>query len=421
MHTSVDRTESRRRFLKFLAGSPLIALWLPNGSIEERIAAVFQKPGGPALDEPALQKLIASPDQALNVFDFEAAAKQALPPAHWGYMATGVDDDATLRANRAGLARLQIRPRRLIDVTRIDTSTEIFGVKWKTPIIISPVGSQRAFHREGEIATAKAAASRGHLQILSTVSTTSVEDVTAARGAPVWYQLYATAKWEVTQALVKRAEAAGSPVLVLTVDLPAGRNTETLERFKRVDTRTCTDCHQPGIKGRLKRKPMFEGIDVSGLIDYYAPNLTWDFVRRLRESTKMKLVLKGIVTREDAALCVEHGVDGIIVSNHGGRAEESGRSTIECLSEVIEAVGSRIPVLIDGGFRRGTDIFKALALGAKAVGVGRPYIWGLSAFGQPGVEKVLDILRLEFDLIMRQAGVTSIEQIKRAYVVEGSR
>jgi isopentenyl diphosphate isomerase/L-lactate dehydrogenase-like FMN-dependent dehydrogenase len=166
---------------------------------------------------------------------------------------------------------------------------------------------------------------------------------------------------------------------------------------------------------------MFEGIDVTGLVDYYAPNLTWDFVRRLKDSTKMKLVLKGIVTREDAALCVEHGVDGIIVSNHGGRAEESGRSTIECLSEVIEAVKGRIPVLIDGGFRRGTDIFKALALGAKAVGVGRPYIWGLSAFGQPGVEKVLDILRLEFDLIMRQAGVTSIDQIKRAYVVESPR
>lgn len=418
---NTDRTESRRRFLKLLAGSPLIGLWLQNGPIERGIAAALLKPGGPSLDEPALQKLIASPDQAVNVFDFEAVAKQTLPPAHWGYMATGVDDDATLHANRTALSRLQIRPRRLIDVTRIDTSTEIFGVKWKTPIIISPVGSQRAFHPQGEIATAKAAASRGHLQLLSTVTTTSVEDVTAARGAPVWYQLYPTARWEITQVLVKRAEAAGSPVLVLTVDLPAGRNTETLERFKRVDSRTCTDCHQPGLKNRLKRRPMFDGLDLTGLADYYAPNLTWDFVRRLKDSTKMKLVLKGIVTREDAALCVENGIDGIIVSNHGGRAEESGRSTIECLPEVIEAVGGRIPVLIDGGFRRGTDIFKALALGAKAVCVGRPYIWGLSAFGQPGVEKVLDLLRIEFELIMKQAGVTSLDQIKRSYLVEGSR
>ena len=416
-----DRTEARRRFLKLLAGSPLMGLWLPIGSIEKSIAAALLKPGGPSLDDPALQKLITSPDQALNVFDFEAAAKQTLPPAHWGYMATGVDGDATLHANRTALSRLQIRPRRLIDVTRIDTSTEIFGVKWKTPIIISPVGSQRAFHPQGELATAKAAASRGHLQLLSTVTTTSVEDVTAARGAPVWYQLYPTTKWEITRSMVKRAEAAGSPVIVLTVDLPAGRNTETLERFKRVDSRTCTDCHQPGLKNRLKRRPMFDGQDLTGLTDYYAPTLTWDFVKRLKDSMKMKLVLKGIVTREDAALCVENGVDGIIVSNHGGRAEESGRSTIECLPEVVEAVGGRIPVLIDGGFRRGTDIFKALALGAKAVCVGRPYIWGLSAFGQPGVEKVLDILRIEFELIMKQAGVTSLDQIKTNYVVQGSR
>lgn len=415
------RAESRRRFLKFLAGSPLIALWTPLGSIEERIAAAFQKPGGANIDDPAVQKLITAPEQAINVFDFEAVARQNLPPAHWGYMATGVDDDLTLRANRNGFSRFQIRPRRLVDVTRIDTSTELFGVKWKTPLMISPVGTQRAFHPQGEIATAKAAASRGNLQILSTVSTSSIEDVVAARAAPVWYQLYPTAKWEVTQALVKRAEAAGSPVLVVTVDLPAGRNAETQERFKRIDTRTCADCHQPGLKNRLKRRPMFDGIDPSGLFDYYAPNLTWESIRRLKDTTKMRVVLKGIVTREDAALCLQNGVDGIIVSNHGGRAEESGRSTIECLGEVVEAVGGRIPVLIDGGFRRGTDIFKALALGAKVVGVGRPYIWGLSAFGQPGVEKVLDILRLEFELIMKQAGVTSLDQIKRSYVVEPSR
>ena len=166
---------------------------------------------------------------------------------------------------------------------------------------------------------------------------------------------------------------------------------------------------------------MFDKLDLTGLVDYYAPTLTWDSIRRMKDLTKMKLVLKGIVTREDAELCVKHGVNGIIVSNHGGRAEESGRSTIECLSEVIDAVGGKIPVLIDGGFRRGTDIFKALALGARAVCIGRPYIWGLGAFGQPGVERVLDILRVELELIMKQAGVLSIEQIKRAYVVESSR
>jgi 4-hydroxymandelate oxidase len=421
MNNSISPAASRRRFLKFLAGSPLLALCDPTGSLEALIGAGFQKATASSLDEPSVQKLIASPDQALNVFDFETVAQKTIPVAHWGYLATGVDDDVTLKSNHAAFSKFQIRPRRLIDVTRIDTSTEIFGVKWKTPIIISPVGSQRAFHPEGEIATAKAAGSRGHLQILSTVTTTSVEDVIAARGGPVWYQLYPTAKWDVTQALIKRAEAAGSPVLVVTVDLPAGRNTETLTRATRVDTRTCTDCHQPGVAGRVRRRPMLNKLDLTGLFDYYAPNLTWDSIRRMKDMTKMKVVLKGIVTREDAALCVEHGVDGIIVSNHGGRAEESGRSTIECLSEVIEAVGGKIPVLIDGGIRRGTDIFKALALGAKAVGIGRPYIWGLGAFGQPGVEKVLDILRVELELIMKQAGVISLDQIKRAYVVEATR
>ena len=418
MENSNSPVASRRRFLKFLAGSPLLALCDPGSSLEALMGTGSQKTTGWSADEPSTQKLIASPEEALNVFDLEAAARKTVPIAHWGYMATGVDDDVTLRANRTAFSKFQIRPRRLIDVTRTDTSTELFGVKWKTPIVISPVGSQRAFHSQGEIATAKAAGSRGHLQILSTVSTTSVEDVIAARGGPVWYQLYPTANWNVTQALIKRAEAAGSPVLVVTVDLPAGRNTETLTRAVRVDPRTCTDCHQPGLAGRLRRKPMFDKLDLTGLADYYAPTLTWDSIRRMKEMTRMKVVLKGIVTREDAELCLERGIDGIIVSNHGGRAEESGRSTIECLSEVIDAVGGKIPVLIDGGFRRGTDIFKALALGARAVCIGRPYIWGLGAFGQPGVERVLDILRVELELIMKQAGVLSLDQIKRSYVVE---
>lgn len=418
--SDLDRTASRRRFLKFLAASPVLALGIPVESIEDLIAAVFPTVAGAQQDFSA-KNLISAPDEAINIFDFEPVARQKVPPAHWGYMATGVDDDATLQANRAGFSKFQIRPRRLVDVTRIDTATEVFGVKWKTPIVIAPVGSQRAFHAQGEIATAKAAASRGHLQILSTVTTTSIEDVMAARGGPVWYQLYPTSSWNIARAMVKRAEAAGSPVLVLTVDLPAGRNTETFERFRRIDTRNCADCHVPGFAGDMRRKPMFDKLDLTGVYDVYAPALSWDFVGRLRDITKMKLVLKGIVTSEDAALCVKHGIDGIVVSNHGGRAEESGRSTIECLSEVVEAVSGRIPVLIDSGFRRGTDIFKALALGARAVCIGRPYLWGLAAFGQPGIEKVLDILRAELQLIMRQAGVTSLDQVNRSYIVEGSR
>jgi len=276
-----------------------------------------------------------------------------------------------------------------------------------------------AFHPEGEVAVARAAKAKGHLQILSTMTTASVEEVTAARGAPIWYQLYPTAKWAVTEALVRRAEAAGCPALVLTVDLPVISNRETASELARLDERDCDACHERDRSTyfRVDRKPMFDGLDTSGLRDLDAPALTWDFIDRLRSVTRMKILLKGIVTREDAKLAVERGADGIIVSNHGGRAEESARGTIDSLPEVVEAVRGRIPILIDSGFRRGTDIFKALALGADAVAIGRPYLWGLAAFGQAGVEAVLDILRKELALAMRLAGVTSIRGITRDYVV----
>lgn len=398
---SPDRMQHRRAFLKFLAASPLFA-----SSSAILAQALAQAPDG----------VIASPADALDVLDFEPAARKALPPAHYGYLATGVDSDATLKANREGYSHYELRPRRLVDVSHNDMSCELFGTKWETPIFICPVGSQKMFNPEGEIAVAKAAHATNTLQILSTVSTSSVEDVTAARGAPIWYQLYPTNRWEVTSKLVKRAEAAGCPVLVFTVDLMAGRNTETEQIFHRQDTRQCTACHSPQPGSTFRRKPMFAGVDLNGLA-LASPSITWDFVRRLKQLTSMKLVLKGIETREDAALCLENGVDGILVSNHGGRAEESGRATVDCLPEVVQAVGGKFPVFLDGGIRRGTDIYKALALGATAVGIGRPYIWGLAAFGQPGVERVLGILRRELDLIMRQCGTPSLKQITTASLV----
>ena len=381
---------TRRRFFGFLAASPLAG---------QEFAP-------------------AKPDEALNVMDFEAAARKVMPPAHFGYIETGVDDDMTLEANRAAYGRYQLRTRRLVDVTRVSTSVELFGVSWDTPIMIAPVGSQRGFHPDGELATARAGASRKTLQILSTATTTSVEDVTRAATRPIWYQLYATDKWAVTEKLVKRAESAGCPVLVITVDLPAGRNTETEKRFKRLDARPCASCHGNATLGRndyFRRKPMFDGIDTTGM-NLFAPALTWESVDRIRRMTTMKVVLKGITTREDAILCREHGVDGIVVSNHGGRAEESNRSSLECLPEVLDACGGKIPVLLDGGIRRGTDIFKALALGARAVGIGRPYLWGLGAFGQAGVEAVLDILRRELELAMKQCGTRSLGEITAQFV-----
>ena len=413
MSKPYGRTIYRRQLLRFLFSSPLLALpgatWL--GDRLEASETTSEIPRGP---------IITSPSEAVNVFDFEAAAREKLPPAHFGYLATGVDDDATLRANRTGFSKFQIRPRRLVDVARVDPSLDLFGATWKSPIVLAPAASQKAFHPDGEIAAARAAGAKGHLMILSTGTTASVEDVRAAHGGPIWFQLYPTDTWRIAQALVKRAEAAGCPVLVLTVDLPAGRNTETERRFARTDTRQCSSCHAPSLSGYVRRKPMFDGLDVTG-VGLFSPQLTWDVVRRLKDTTRMKLVLKGIETREDAELCLRHGVDGIIVSNHGGRAEESGRSTIECLPEVVDAVRGRIPILIDSGFRRGTDVFKAVALGAKAICIGRPYLWGLAAFGQPGVERILEILNREFELMMRHAGVTSLAKLDRSFVVDRRR
>jgi isopentenyl diphosphate isomerase/L-lactate dehydrogenase-like FMN-dependent dehydrogenase len=307
-------------------------------------------------------------------------------------------------------------------------SVRLFGGTWASPIILAPVSSQRAFHADAELASARAAAAGKHLQILSTLTSTAIEDVNKARGEPVWFQLYPTDQWSVTQGLVRRTQAAGCPVLVLTVDLQGGSNRETAMRARLRDARDCSACHKPGdkIAGQSGMGPvsvdglraMFRGLDISQVSSYQHTGADWDYVKRLRDSTTMKLVIKGIVTKEDAALAVQHGIDGVIVSNHGGRAEDSGRATIESLVEVVEGVKRRIPVIVDGGFRRGTDIFKALALGANAVMVGRPYVWGLAAFGQQGVEAVLEILRRELGTVMKQAGTVSLDAINRSYVID---
>ena len=397
----------RRAFLKFVACSPLLA------GVPSIVEALTQSSSPQASDD-----LIRSAAEALDVFDFEAPARKAIPPAHWGYMATGVDGEETLQANRAGFSRYQLRTRRFVDVSKIDMSIELFGTRFNSPIVLCPVGGQRAFHLQGEIAVAKAAQARNHLQILSTQTSSAVEDVITARGGPIWYQLYTTNNPDVTTKLVKRAEAAGCPVVAVTVDLPAGRNTETATRLARQDTRVCTNCHGP--TGSGLNRPMFSGIDIQGLATN-SPSLTWDFVKRLKDMTRMKVLIKGLDNGDDAALAVKNGADGIIVSNHGGRATETGRGTIECLPEVIHAVNGRIPVLVDGGFRRGTDAFKALALGATAVGVGRPYIWGLGAFGQAGVDRVLEILNNELRLAMVGAGARSLKEITTASVIDTGR
>lgn len=411
-----DPSTSRRRFLRFLAGSPLFASGAVASYAGEGPTAATKLPDPIAWAPLDTHDLIADPKDAINVFDFEPVARKNVPPAHFGYMASGVDDEVTLRANREGFGKFQLRPRRLNDVSKVDMSIELFGAKWDTPIVIAPTGSNKAQHPDGEIAVAKAASVGNHLQILSTVATTSVEDATKARGAPIWFQLYASSSWDVAKALVKRAESAGCPVVVVTVDLVAGRNSETFLRLRRTDDRPCSSCHASGLQGIVRRKPNYDGIDLSGVSSLTSNSMTWEFMKRLRDLTHMKIVVKGILAHEDATLCVQNGIDGLIVSNHGARGEDSGRSTIDALPEIVAAVGGRIPVLVDSGFRRGTDIAKALAIGASAVCVGRPYLWGLGAFGQPGVERVLEILRTEFRIAMQQCGVRTVKELTPAFV-----
>jgi 4-hydroxymandelate oxidase len=397
---------SRRRLLQFLAASPLFA----RNALAEGL-----RPSDPAEWAPrGLDKLIADPTQALDVFDFEPVMKKNVPPAHFGYMATGADDEITLRANREGFKKFELRPRRLVDVSKIDMSAEILGTRYDSPIVIAPAGSNRAFHPDAEIAVARAAKAGNHLQILSTVATTSIEDAIAARGAPVWFQLYTTQRWEVAEGLVKRAEAAGAPVIAVTLDVRSPSKWETFVRLRRTDTRDCGSCH--GLNDYLSRKPNFTGIDLGGVSSTVVTNLTWDLIKRLRDTVKVKLVLKGILAHEDAKLATDAGIDAVIVSNHGGRVEDGVSATIDVLPEIVQAVGGRIPVLVDSGFRRGSDIVKALALGAQAVCIGRPYLWGLGAFGQPGVERVLAILRAETRNAMAQLGAPSPKDLTPAMV-----
>jgi len=415
--SSHDQATSRRRFLQFLAASPLFAYGGFSAFAGEGPTAGTRLPD-PIIWAPLrTEDLIKSPKEAINVFDFEPVMRHNVPPAHFGYMASGVDDEVTLRANREGFLKFQLRPRRLVDVSKVDMSTEILGVKYDSPIIIAPVGGQKAFYSGGEIDVAKAAKVGNHLQILSTVTTSSVEDVTVARGAPIWYQLYATNKWEVAKAFVTRAEKAGCLAVAVTVDRVGGRNQETLARLQRTDARECSACHdRSNPSANRARRPMYDGIDVSGMTNFQSSAMTWDFFKRLRDTTKMKIVIKGILAHEDAKLAADAGIDAIIVSNHGARSEDSGRSTIDALPEIIEAVSGRMPVLVDSGFRRGTDIAKALCMGARGVCIGRPYIWGLGAFGQPGVERVLELLRIELRVIMQQIGAPSIKHLTPAMV-----
>ncbi len=403
-----DQATSRRKFLQFLAASPLLAA----SDLAAMAAEAPSRLPDPMIWAPrTLDKLITSPKEAIDIFDFEPVAAKNIPPAHFGYMTGGVNDDVTLRANREGFLKFQLRPRRLVDVSKVDMSTEILGVKYNSPIFLSPSGGHKGYHPDGEIGVASAAKTGDHLMILSTQATTSVKDVIAARGRPIWSQLYATNKFEVAKHHVQSMEGQGSIAIAVTVDSNSRRLQEQALRMRALDTRTCQSCHDDSSLAAAQRdKPMYDGADLSGLTSISSSAMTWDYIKRLRDVTKLKMVLKGIMAWEDAKIAADAGIDAIIVSDHGGRADENGRSTIEALGEIIDAAGT-MPVLVNSGFRRGTDIVKALCMGAKGVGIGRPYLWGLGAFGEAGVERALQLLRLELLAAMQQVGAPSLKQL----------
>jgi isopentenyl diphosphate isomerase/L-lactate dehydrogenase-like FMN-dependent dehydrogenase len=391
---------ARRQFLQFLAASPLLGLTEAGRLFAEETLDAIYLP----------EHLIHSPADALDVFDFHNVAKQVLPTSHYGYLATGTDGNETLAANREAFERVYLRPMRMVDTSNVNLDTKLLDQPISSPILLAPVGSQKAFHADGELASARAAKAQGTLQMLSNVSSHSIEDVISARGEPVWFQLYPTNKWSTAKTMLLRAQDAGAKVVVLTVDLNSGSNRVLLGQYSRADDRDCSACHGSGPDDRDATKPMYAGTGLASE-DWDMSAMTWDYLDRLRETTSMKIVVKGIVTAEDAASCVRYGVDAVYVSNHGGRAEASGRGSLDSLSEVITTVDGRVPVIVDSGFRRGTDIFKALAMGADAVSIGRAYIWGLAEFGQPGVEKVLQMLNAELAMVMGQMGARTIADI----------
>ena len=417
--------KDRRAFLRFLAASPIMAYAGFTSRWAEDLMAQ-----SPAPQDTAAQNevVIKSVKEALNVFDFDAVARTKLSTAHYTFNTDGSFNNETVRANREGFSKYEIRLRRLTGITKVDQSIRLFGATWDSPIFLCPVGRMNAYYPQGAVVVARAAKAASTLQILAgsaaiLVNPKVIEDVIAARGEPVWF---AGLGDTLNERLLKRIEALGCPVLVWTVD-DGGANTIGAKSVQRAGVRDldreadsrCAGCHNnlPKITRTQATAPMDVLGSVGSLMGENSVKLSWEDVKRVRDLTRLKLVLKGIVTREDAALAVQHGVDGIIVSNHGGHEDASARGTIECLPEVAAGAAGKIPVLIDSGFRGGADVFKALALGATAVGIGRPHIWGLASFGQEGVETVIALLRRELQVMMAQTGAASIAKIRRDSLV----
>jgi len=383
----MTRRDALRNLALFAAGSPLLRSQQEIPYTPERL--------------PQLSDLV-------NVLEFEPVAKAKLPKENYDFIAGGVDDEWTLRRNREAFQWFILRPRMLTDVSKLDLSLELFGQKIEMPILVSPTGGQGLAHPDGELAMARGTGQMKTVMCVSTNSTYPIEKIAEASSALLWFQLYPGPDRDISRERVERAVAAGCKAVAFTVDTQYDSHRERLLR-NRVGSPAPT-----AVMARRRREP--ELPSQYRLSRRPTAELTWPFVEELKSYAKVPVLIKGILTAEDAKLAVENGAAGVIVSNHGGRYLGAAPSTIEVLPGIVEAVAGKIPVLIDGGFRRGSDILKALALGAKAVMVGRPPLWGLAGYGQPGVVRVLEMLQSELALAMGLSGKANLASVDRTLV-----
>jgi isopentenyl diphosphate isomerase/L-lactate dehydrogenase-like FMN-dependent dehydrogenase len=348
--------------------------------------------------------------ELVNVWDYERAAEEKLEPGAFGYFVGGANDEWTLRENLAAFTRWVLRPRMLVDVGTVTTTTTVLGTEIALPVLVAPTAFQRLAHSDGELATARGAAAAGTIMCLSTIATATIEDVAEAAPEGVrWFQLYWGPDRGVVRDMVERAAAAGYRAIVLTVDLPAlGRR----ERDLRTRFELPPDMTVPAFAAVAE----LEGVSPASIIWAVDRTLSWKDLEWLRSLTDLPLVVKGLLTAEDALLACEAGAEGIVVSNHGGRQLDGVAASLDALPEIVEAVDGRAEILLDGGIRRGTDVVKALALGARAVLAGRAPLWGLAVDGADGVARVLALLREEIELALALCGCTSPADVRRDHV-----
>ena len=415
-----EREKHRRSFLKYLAASPVLTAGAKS-ALAATAAEMPARPADPMVWWPQDPNfLVEKPEDALDVFELEAVAHKNMPPAHFGFVTSGADDDGGVRKSREDIAKFALRGRRLRDVRKVDQSIQIFGSTYASPFFFCPVGGDHLAHADGVLGAARAAGRANTAQMLSTAASATVAETNKARnGTPVFFQLYNQANWEVTKLLIQNAEKEGAKAMAVTVDTTSARKDTQFERSKRSDTRLCATCHTiPDPKRPKNPGGLFEGAAQFRTVTpemweagrRNGTPLTWDLLKRMRDITKMEILLKGIMHPEDAMMAVKGGF-GIHISNHGARNEDTSASTISALPDIVTIAKGKVPIFIDGGFRRGMDIVKALAMGATMVGFGRPWVWGLGAFGEAGVERVIQIIQAEITAAMQQVGATSIKEL----------